>query len=164
MLPGPHACVELHADTKLLLEGGENGFKLRVAFETFGHVAHFSADGTVAGIVSLHIFLFTCLMKFLPAVHETVGAAFGTGADFGLELKRTHGSVNPVRSRLADKTFIFHISCFRIFPAVGSHFIEGLAGTEQFVPLFRACLATPVLGLVLTGVDNRDEVVSGMGL
>src|ERR1700752_4403697 len=87
-------------ESELMLAIGKDRLELRIAFEAFRHVAHCRAHGLVAADVARLILAQAGLVELLPALHEAVGAAARIGAEFGFELERADGTVDPAAGGL----------------------------------------------------------------
>ena len=80
------AAARVDPDAEVSLAAFEDGFKLRIAFETLCHVAHRRPRGLVAGHVARLVLVLAGAVEAPPTLHEAVGAALRIGAQLGLEL------------------------------------------------------------------------------
>src|SRR5690606_12233211 len=108
-------------DAEVALAAFEQGFKLRIAFEARDHVAHFGADGPVAGIIARRVLALPGLLEFPEPFDKMDGAQFGVLAHPGFQLQRTFYGLDPTgiaRSGLRRKLGVPLIDSLGIMGAV----------------------------------------------
>ncbi len=105
MIPGEfgaQSATRFEADAALLLAVSQDRFKLRIALEAFGHVAHGRPRSAVTGSARL-ILAQAGPFELLSALHEAVSAALR----LSFELERLDGAVHLARASLTGKAGSF---------------------------------------------------------